>query len=246
MYARGMSVREIQGHLEEIYQVEVSPDLISTITDEVLVDVKEWQARPLERLYTLVVFDCLFIKTRHESQVKNRAYYMAIGYTGQKEVLGLWVEETEGAKFWLKVITELKNRGVEDILIACVDGLKGFPEAIQAVYPKTQVQSCIVHQIRYSLNFVSWKDRKVVAQDLKIIYKADQQALQALLDFKEKWDHKYPAISASWERNWEKIAPFLSYPPPIRRIMYTTNAIESLNMVLRSKIEVISLRMMLL
>jgi putative transposase len=241
MYARGMSVREIRGHLQEIYQVEVSPDLISTITDEVLTDVKEWQVRPLERLYTLVVFDCLFIKTRHESQVKNRAYYVAIGYTldGQKEVLGLWVEETEGAKFWLKVVTELKNRGVEDILIACVDGLKGFPEAIQAVYPKTQIQSCIVHQIRHSLSFVSWKDRKAVASDLKAIYKADteEQALQALIDFREKWDTKYQAIGLSWEKNWEKITPFLAYPPAIRRIMYTTNAIESLNMVLRKTIK---------
>ena len=241
LYARGMSVREIRGHLQEIYQVDVSPDLISTITDEVLSEVKEWQVRPLERLYTLVVFDCLFIKTRHESQVKNRAYYLAIGYTldGQKEVLGLWVEETEGAKFWLKVVTELKNRGVEDILIACVDGLKGFPEAIQAVYPKTQVQSCIVHQIRHSLSFVSWKDRKAVASDLKAIYKADneEQALQALMDFKEKWDAKYQAIGSSWEKNWEKIIPFLAYPPAIRRIMYTTNAIESLNMVLRKTIK---------
>ena len=241
MYARGMSVREIRGHLQEIYQVEVSPDLISTITDEVLVEVKEWQVRPLDRLYTLVVFDCLFIKTRHDSQVKNRAYYVAIGYTldGQKEVLGLWVEETEGAKFWLKVVTELKNRGVEDILIACVDGLKGFPEAIQAVYPKTQVQSCIVHQIRHSLSFVSWKDRKAVASDLKAIYKADteEQALQALIDFREKWDPKYQAIGLSWEKNWEKITPFLAYPPAIRRIMYTTNAIESLNMVLRKTIK---------
>lgn len=241
LYARGMSVREIQGHLQEIYQVEVSPDLISTITDEVLADVKEWQARPLERLYTLMVLDCLFIKTRHEGQVKNRAYYLAIGYTleGQKEVLGLWVEETEGAKFWLKVVTELKARGVEDVLIACVEGLKGFPEAIQAVYPKAQVQGCIVHQIRYSLNFVSWKDRKAVAQDLKAVYKAgnEGQALQALLDFKEKWDQKYQAIGASWEKNWERITPFLAYPPAIRRIMYTTNAVESLNMVLRKTIK---------
>jgi putative transposase len=155
MYARGMSVQEIRGHLQEIYQVEVSPDLISTITDEVLADVKEWQTWPLERLYTLMVLDCLFIKTRHEGQIKNRAYYLAIGYTldGQKEVLGLWVEETEGVKFWLKVITELKSRGVEDILVACIDGLKGFPEAIQAVYPKTQIQGCIVHQIRKFLKF---------------------------------------------------------------------------------------------
>lgn len=241
LYARGLSVREIQGHIKEIYQVDISPDLISTITDEVLEEVREWQSRPLETLYAIVVFDCLFIKTRHEGMVKNRAYYLAMGYTldGEKDILGLWVEETEGAKFWLKVMTELRNRGVQDILIACIDGLKGFGDAIHSIFPHAQIQGCIVHQIRYSLNFVSWKERKAVAHDLKDVYKADseEEALHALEAFKEKWDTRYPSISASWERNWEKIIPFLSYPPAVRKVIYTTNAIESLNMALRKIIK---------
>lgn len=241
LYARGMSVREIQGHLQEIYQVDVSADLISTVTDEVLDEVKEWQNRPLSPLYAAVFLDCLFIKTRHEGQVKNRAYYLGIGYTidGEKEVLGLWVEETEGAKFWLKVMTELKNRGVQDILFSCVDGLKGFPEAISAVFPKAQIQTCIVHQIRHCLGFVPWKDRQAVAKDLKNIYSAEtvEVAEYALEEFCDKWDARYPAIGASWRRNWEKIIPFLDYPQPIRKMIYTTNAIESLNMVLRKIIK---------
>lgn len=241
MYARGMSVREIQGHLREIYQIDVSPELISNVTDEVLDEVKEWQNRPLDSIYAVIFFDCLFIKTRHEGQVKNRAYYLAIGYTidGQKEVLGLWVEESEGAKFWLKVMTELKNRGVQDVLFTCVDGLKGFPEAISAVFPRAQIQTCIVHQIRHSLSFVPWKDREAVAKDLKNIYNAENvdAASAALEAFCEKWDKKYPAIGSSWRRNWERIIPFLDYPQPIRKMIYTTNAIESLHMVLRKIIK---------
>jgi putative transposase len=241
MYARGMTVREIQGHLKEMYGVEVSPDLISRVTDEVLNEVREWQNRPLDQVYPIVIFDALRVKIRDEGVVKNKAVYLALGVNmeGIKDVLGLWIEQTEGAKFWLKVMTELKNRGVNDVLVTVVDGLKGFPEAITSVFPFAQVQTCIVHLVRHSLKFVPWKERKEVAADLKAIYRAEtvEMAEARLTDFEEKWDSKYPPISRSWRRNWEQIIPFYSYPPEIRKVIYTTNAIESLHMTLRKIIK---------
>ena len=232
MYARGMTVREIQGHLLVIYGTEVSPDLISTVTDGVMDEVTAWQNRPLERIYPIVYLDAIRIKVRHNNQIVNKAVYMAIGVNidGNKEALGLWIAEQEGAKFWMSVITEIKNRGVEDILIACVDGLKGFPEALEAVFPNTEVQLCIVHMIRNSLKYVSWKDRKAVAKDLKPIYTAinEQQARESLESFAKIWDEKYPTINPMWQRHWAGIIPFLKYPEYIRKAIYTTNAIESL------------------
>ena len=237
MYARGMTVREIQGHLEDIYAVEVSPDLISSVTDSVLEEVKAWQNRPLDAVYPIVFMDALRVKIRDSGHVINKAVYMALGVNldGNKEVLGLWVAKEEGAKFWLKVVTELKNRGVKDMFIACVDGLKGFPEAIESVYPETQVQLCIVHMVRNSLRFVPWKDKKAVVADLKTIYTATnaEVAKESLNAFRTKWDEKYPTIADFWERNWEGLVPFLSYPDYIRKAIYTTNAIESLNRSLR-------------
>lgn len=237
MYARGMTTRDIQGHLEEIYGVEVSPTLISQVTEAVTEEVKLWQNRPLDEVYPIVYLDAIRVKVRHNSQVINKAVYLAIGVTkeGVKEVLGMWTAETEGAKFWLQVVTELKNRGVKDIFIACVDGLKGFPEAIEAVFPKTQVQLCIVHMVRHSLNYVSWKQRKEVAEDLKSIYQAPtvEMAEANLEAFAAKWDGSHPTIARSWRNNWERIIPLFSYPPEIRKAIYTTNAIESLNMSLR-------------
>jgi len=237
MYARGMTVREIQGHLEEIYAVEVSPDLISSVTDSVLEEVKAWQNRTLDAVYPIVFMDALRVKIRDNGHVINKAVYMALGVNldGNKEVLGLWVAKEEGAKFWLKVVTELKNRGVKDMFIACVDGLKGFPEAIESVYPETQVQLCIVHMVRNSLRFVPWKDKKAVVADLKTIYTATnaEVAKENLNAFRSKWNEKYPTIADSWERNWEGLIPFLSYPDYIRKAIYTTNAIESLNRSLR-------------
>ena len=237
MYARGMTVREIQGHLEEIYAVEVSLDLISSVTDSVLEEVKAWQNRTLDAVYPIVFMDALRVKIRDNGHVINKAVYMALGVNldGNKEVLGLWVAKEEGAKFWLKVVTELKNRGVKDMFIACVDGLKGFPEAIESVYPETQVQLCIVHMVRNSLRFVPWKDKKAVVADLKTIYTATnaEVAKESLNAFRTKWDEKYPTIADSWERNWEGLVPFLSYPDYIRKAIYTTNAIESLNRSLR-------------
>ena len=237
MYARGMTTREIQGHLHEIYGVEVSPSLISEVTDAVWEEVQTWQSRPLERVYAIVYLDALFVKMRHEGRVENRAVYVAIGIglDGRKEVLGLWTSDTEGSKFWLLVITELKNRGVEDILIACVDGLKGFPEAIEAVYPKAQVQLCIVHLVRNSLKFVGWKERKAVAKDLKAVYSAPtaEAAEQELNQFGEKWGNTHGAIEGLWRRNWGRVIPFFAFPLEIRKIIYTTNAVESLNMSLR-------------
>ena len=237
MYARGMTVREIQGHLEDIYAVEVSPDLISSVTDSVLEEVKAWQNRTLDAVYPIVFMDALRVKIRDSGHVINKAVYMALGVNldGNKEVLGLWVAKEEGAKFWLKVVTELKNRGVKDMLIACVDGLKGFPEAIESVYPETQVQLCVVHMVRNSLRFVPWKDKKAVVADLKTIYTATnaEVAKESLNAFRTKWDEKYPTIADSWERNWEGLVPFLSYPDYIRKAIYTTNAIESLNRSLR-------------
>ena len=241
MYARGMTVREIQGHLKELYGVEVSPDLISKVTDAVLEEVREWQNRPLDPVYPLVIFDALRVKIRDEGVVKNKAVYLALGMNvdGIKEVLGLWIEQTEGAKFWLRVMTELKNRGVADILIAAVDGLKGFPEAIHSVFPKAQIQTCIVHLVRHSLRFVPWKDRKEVAADLKAVYRAEtvEVAQENLREFEAKWDGKYPTIGQSWRRNWEQIIPFLAYPQEIRKVIYTTNAIESLNRSLRKAVK---------
>jgi putative transposase len=238
MYARGLSVREIRGHLEEIYGIEVSPDLISAVTDAVLDEVAEWQNRPLDAVYPLIFFDAIRVKIRDEGFVRNKAVYIALGIlpNGTKEILGLWIEQTEGAKFWLRVMNELKNRGIADILVAVVDGLKGFPEAITAVFPQTVVQTCIVHLIRHSLEFVSWKDRKPVVPALRAIYRAkDADAgLKALDDFDAgPWGRRYPAIAQSWRRNWQQVVPFFAFPESVRRIIYTTNAIEALNSKLR-------------
>jgi putative transposase len=238
MYARGMTVREIRGHLEELYGIDVSPDLISAVTDAVLEEVTEWQNRPLDACYPLVFFDAIRVKIRDEGFVRNKAIYIALGILadGTKEILGIWIEQTEGAKFWLRVMNELKNRGVGDILIAVVDGLKGFPEAITAVFPQTVVQTCIVHLIRHSLEFVSWKDRKPVVPALRAIYRAkDAAAGLAALDAFDAGDfgQRYPAIAQSWRRNWEHVVPFFAFPESVRRIIYTTNAIEALNSKLR-------------
>jgi putative transposase len=229
MYARGMSVREIQGHLRDLYGIDASPDLVSAVTDAVLEEIAEWQNRPLEALYALIFFDAIRVKIRDEGTVRNKAVYVALGVQpdGTKEILGLWIEQSEGAKFWLRVMNELKIRGVEDVLIAIVDGLKGFPEAITAVFPEAQVQTCVVHLIRHSLAFVSHKDRKAVAAALKEIYKAkDAEAgLAALEDFAEgSWSKKYPAIAQSWRRAWNEVIPFYAFPDEVRRIIYTTNA----------------------
>ena len=220
-----------------MYGAEVSPSLISSVTDAVMDDAKAWQARPLDALYPIVYLDCIHVKTRDSGTVRAKAVYLALGINmaGEKELLGLWIAQTEGAKFWLQVVTELKNRGVQDIFIACVDGLKGFPQAIEAVYPKTAVQLCIVHMVRHSLNYVSWKLRKVIAADLKTIYAAAtvDEAQIRLQEFDDKWGADYPTIVKSWRSNWARITPFFDYPPEIRRIIYTTNAIESVNMSLR-------------
>jgi putative transposase len=238
MYARGMSTREIQGHLRELYGIEVSPDLVSAITDAVLDEVAEWQNRPLEALYPLVFLDAIRVKVRDEGTVRNKAVHVALGVRadGTKEVLGLWIEQTEGAKFWLRVMNELKDRGVQDILIAVVDGLKGFPEAISAVFPKTQVQACVVHLIRTSLAYVSYKDRKLVAAALKEIYRARTAELgQAALEAFDEgpWGRKYPVIAQTWRRHWPEVIPFYAFPSEVRRIIYTTNSIEALNAKLR-------------
>jgi putative transposase len=241
MYARGMTTRDIQDHLQEIYGVEISADLVSTVTDAVLTDVKEWQSRPLDEVYPVLYLDATMVKVRSEGRVINKSAYLAIGINieGLKDVLGIWLEQSEGAKFWLKIMTELKNRGVRDIFIACVDGLKGFPEAIEATFPQAEVQLCIVHMIRGSLRFISWKDRKAVTGDLKTIYQAatEEQAQANLENFAQKWDGRYPTISRSWRANWQRIIPFFAYPEEIRRIIYTTNAIESLNNTLKKTIK---------
>jgi putative transposase len=241
MYARGMTVREIRGHLEELYGIGVSPDLISRVTAEVLDEVKAWQSRPLERLYMVVFFDALRVKIRDEGVVRNKAVYLALGVRtdGTKEILGLWIEQNEGAKFWLLVMNELKNRGVDDILIAVVDGLKGFPETINTTFPKTRVQTCIVHLLRHSLKFVGFKERKQVAAALKAIYQAPtaEAAEESLSAFESTWDARYPAIGRSWRRNWEHVIPFFDFPPDIRRVIYTTNAIESLHSSIRKVIK---------
>src|ERR1041385_5716100 len=237
LYARGLSTREIQQHLEEIYGVEVTAGLISSVTDEVLDEVKTWQNRQLDAVYPIMYLDAIQFKVRDNGHVRNKAIYLAIGVTieGYKEVLGLWIAQTEGAKFWLQVVTELKNRGVTDIFIACVDGLKGFPEAIESVFPQTEVQLCIVHLVRHSLNYVGWKQRQEVARNLKLIYTAatDVEAEQRLADFSLNWDAKFPMIAKSWRSNWPRVIPFFAHPPEIRKVIYTTNAIESLNMSLR-------------
>jgi len=237
LYARGMTTREIQSSLEEIYGVEVSPSLISNVTDSVLEDVKAWQSRPLDAVYPIVYLDAIHLKLRSSGHVQNQAVYLALGINleGHKELMGLWVGETEGSKFWLNVLTELKNRGVQDILIACVDGLKGFPQAIETIYPKSEIQLCIVHMVRNSLKYVSWKERKVVARDLRTIYTASsaESAEQALAAFAETWDERFPQISKSWRTRWENVIPFFGYPPEIRKVIYTTNAIESLQAQLR-------------
>ena len=237
MYARGMTTRDIQSHLREIYQVPVSPELISQVTVEVMDEVREWQNRQIEQVYPIMYFDAIRIKVRDTGHVVNKAAYLAIGIRqdGFKDVLGIWLEREEGAKFWLKVVTELQNRGLIDILIACVDGLKGLPEAIESVFPQTQVQVCIVHMVRNSLRYVSYKDRKKVVADLKLVYRAptEEEALAALTEFEERWEGRYPLISKSWRSNWARLCPFYAYPPEIRRAIYTTNAIESLNNAIR-------------
>jgi putative transposase len=241
MYARGMSVRDIQAQLSELYGTEVSPDLISSVTDEVFAEVQAWQARPLDAIWPVVYLDALVIKVRDQGVVGNKSAYLAMGIDieGKKQILGLWLEANEGAKFWLKVITELKNRGVQDIFIACCDGLKGFPEAIEAVFPKTVVQTCIVHMIRNSARFVGWTQRKALCADLRRVYKAETEAaaLQALDQFEAAWGKSHPAVVSSWRRNWERVRPFFAFPKEVRRILYTTNAIESLNYQLRKIIK---------
>ncbi len=241
LYARGMTTRDIQAQLEEMYQVEVSPALISNVTDAVSEEVKAWQGRALEPVYPIVYLDALYVKMRDNGQVQNRAVHIALGINmeGGKEVLGMWTNANEGAKFWLQVLTELKNRGVQDIFIACVDGLKGFPNAIETVFPKAQVQLCIVHLVRASLNYVNWKERKQVAADLRVIYRAAtaEQAEWELNRFATQWDAKYPAIAKLWRNHWERVTPFFAFPAEIRKVVYTTNAVESLHMTLRKVIK---------
>ena len=237
LYAKGMTTRDIQAHFEEAYGVEVSATFISQVTNAVMDEVKAWQTRPLDALYPIVYLDALVIRSRASGAVQNKSVYLALGINldGEKELLGLWIAQSEGAKFWLSVMTELKNRALQDIFIACVDGLKGFPEAIEALYPQTQVQLCIVHQVRHCLRYVSWKQRKAVAADLRRIYAAPtlSEGEQALQEFAAKWDQEHPTISRSWRSNWGHLTPFFDYPPPIRKVIYTTNAIESLNASLR-------------
>lgn len=243
LYARGMSVRDIRAHLEDLYGLEVSPDLISRVTDAVLDEVKEWRSRALDAVYPVVIFDALRVKIRDKDSriVRNKAVYLALGITGdgQREVLGLWIAETEGAKFWLSVMNELRNRGVQDILIAVVDGLKGFPEAINSAFPETTVQTCIVHLVRHSLNFCSWKDRKAVAARLRDVYGAEtaEAARDALEAFDAEWGRQYPSIAQAWRRAWEEVIPFFAFSPEIRKVIYTTNAVESLNRVIRKAIK---------
>ena len=237
LYARGLSTRDIQGQLEELYGAKVSPTLISNVTNAVMEDVRAWQSRPLSAVYPILYFDALFVKSRQEGPVKNKAVYLALGINleGEKELLGLWIAETEGSKFWLTVFNELKSRGVQDCFIACVDGLSGLPEAIETVFAHTQVQLCIVHKLRNSFKYVAWKDRKAVAKDLRAVYGAVTlaEAEEALERFSENWDAKYPAISPSWRADWQRLTVFFDYSPEIRKVIYTTNAIESLNYSLR-------------
>lgn len=241
LYAKGMPTRDIVETFAEMYGADISPTLVSQVTDSVLAKVIEWQSRPLDKVYPILYLDCIVVKIRQDKRVINKAVYVALGVNiqGQKELLGLWISENEGAKFWLSVLTELKNRGVKDVFIACVDGLTGFPEAICTVFPKTQVQLCIVHMIRNSLKFVSWKDRKAVVAGLKNIYQSITitEAEQALESFAQLWDKQYPSISASWRNHWINLTVFFDYPDEIRKAIYTTNAIESLNSVIRKAVE---------
>ena len=241
LYAQGLSTREIVKAFQELYGAEISPTLISKVTNAVIEQVVEWQARPLDEVYPIVYLDCIVVKIRQEKTVINKAIYLALGVNleGQKELLGLWISENEGAKFWLNVLTELQNRGVKDILIACVDGLKGFPEAISTAFPQTQIQLCIVHMVRNSMKYVSWKDYKAVSAELKKIYQSatEDDALLALEAFSERWNEKYPQVSKSWGAHWENLNTLFRYPPDIRKAIYTTNAIESLNSVIRKAIK---------
>ncbi len=241
LYSKGMTTRDIVATFKEMYDADVSPTLISRVTNAVIEQVIEWQARPLDAVYPIVYLDCLVVKIRQDKQVINKAVYLALGVNveGHKELLGMWISENEGAKFWLNVLTELQNRGVKDILIACVDGLKGFPDAINTVYPDTQIQLCIVHMVRNSLKFVPWKDYKAITADLKRIYQSitEDEALMSLDQFEQRWDSKYPNISRSWRNNWQNVSTLFNYPEDIRKAIYTTNAIESLNSVIRKAIK---------
>lgn len=241
LYAKGMTTREIASIFKEMYDADVSPTLISKVTDAVAERVIEWQSRPLEAIYPIVYLDCIVVKIRQDKQVINKAIYLALGVNleGHKELLGMWISENEGAKFWLNVLTELQNRGIKDILIACIDGLKGFAEAINAVFPSTKIQLCIVHMVRNSVKYVPWKDYKAVSADLKLIYQSvtEDEALLALEKFAERWDEKYPQISRSWNAHWHNLNTLFSYPSDIRKAIYTTNAIESLNSVIRKAVK---------
>jgi transposase-like protein len=241
LYAKGMTTREIQATFKEMYDADVSPTLISKVTESVIDEVIEWQSRPLDAVYPIVYLDCIVVKVRQDKQVINKAIFLALGVNleGHKELLGMWIAENEGAKFWLNVLTELQNRGVKDILIACIDGLKGFPDAINTVYPETRIQLCIVHMVRNSVKFVPWKDYKPVTADLKQIYQSvtEEEALKALDAFSERWDSKYPQISKSWRSHWHHLNTLFDYPVDIRKAIYTTNAIESLNSVIRKAIK---------
>lgn len=241
LYAQGMTTREIVATFKEMYGADASPALISKVTDAVIDEVIEWQSRPLDAVYAIVYLDCIVVKIRQDKKVINKAVYLALGVNmdGHKELLGMWISENEGAKFWLNVLTELQNRGVKDILIACVDGLKGFPDAINTAYPQTQIQLCIVHMVRNAMKYVPWKDYKAVAADLKKIYQSvtEEEALLALEQFAEHWDDKYPQISRSWRAHWDNLNTLFNYPEDIRKVIYTTNAIESLNSVIRKAIK---------
>ena len=241
LYSKGMTTRDIVATFKEMYDADVSPTLISRVTNAVIEQVVEWQARPLDAVYPIVYLDCLVVKIREDKRVINKAVYLALGVNieGHKELLGMWISENEGAKFWLNVLTELQNRGVKDILIACIDGLKGFPDAINTVYPETQIQLCIVHMVRNSLKFVPWKDYKAITSDLKRIYQSvtEDDALISLDQFEQRWDSKYPNISRSWRNNWQNVSTLFNYPEDIRKAIYTTNAIESLNSVIRKAIK---------
>ena len=241
MYSFGMTDKQIRDHLEKVYNIEVSPDLISRVTNEVMDEVREWQNRTLDKSYAIVYLDALRVKSRQDGKSLNKSVYVALGvnFEGHKEVLGLWITENEGAKFWMNVLSQLKNRGVEDILIACMDGLTGFPDALRAIYPQTRIQLCIVHMVRNSTKFVSYKDLKKLCADLKAVYSAasEESGLSALEDFGKKWNDKYPMIYQSWQRHWADLCEFYKYPPEIRKVIYTTNAIESLNFSLRKVIK---------